>query len=455
MAWWPVLLGYYALRSVRAMRRGPNDGIILPMSLTIRVLVAMVAGFALGLFVDPSIPLFAGVVRLSDTVGTIWVTAIRCTVVPLVVSLLITGVASAADARVIRTVGLRALGTFVGLLGFSAILALTLLPLFFSWLSIDAATSTALRESALSASQTTSQAPPTFTEFLVGIVPVNPIAAAADGAMLPLVVFSLCFGLAVLALSAKQRSYLLSFFRATGDAMLVIVRWIIALAPIGVFALMLPMASRTGVATAGALTYYMVAMAAACTLLTLLLYPIASLAGGVSIRRFARAMFPAQAVAVSTSSSLASLPALIEGAENRLGLSPQIAGVTLPLAVSMFKVTSPVVWSVAALFLAQLYGIPLDFTDRLVVVATAALASFSVPGIPHGWLLILSSLLVAIDVPVEGVALLWAVDAVPDVFATTTNVTADMVAASIVARERSAPELGSAPGATIGLDANL
>lgn len=413
------------------------------MSLTVRVLVAMVAGFVLGLLIDPSIPAFAEILRLSDTVGTMWVTAIRSTVVPLVVSLLITGVASAADARIIRTVGLKALGTFAGLLTFSAIIALTLVPLLFSWLRIDAATSAALRESALSGTQNAREVVPSFTDFLVGIVPVNPIAAAVESAMLPLVVFSLCFGLALLALPQQQRGGLLSFFRATGDAMLIIVRWVIALAPVGVFALMLPMATRTGVATAGALTYYMVAMAAACTLLTLLLYPIAATVGGVSLARFARAVFPAQAVAVSTSSSLASLPALIEGAERRLGLSPQITGVALPLAVSMFKVTSPVVWSVAALFLAQLYGVPLDMTDRLVVVATAALSSFSVPGIPHGWLLILSSLLVSIDVPVEGVALLWAVDAVPDVFATTTNVTADMVAASIVARDRTASDLAA------------
>jgi Na+/H+-dicarboxylate symporter len=143
---------------------------------------------------------------------------------------------------------------------------------------------------------------------------------------------------------------------------------------------------------------------------------------------------------------LASLPALLDGAEQRLGLPQTVSGVTLPLAVSMFKVTSPVVWSVAAIFLAQLYGVPLSHTDRLVVIATAALSSFSVPGIPHGWLLILSTLLVTINVPVEGVALLWAVDAVPDIFATTANVTGDMAAAAIVGRRTaSVPVQGTPP----------
>jgi Na+/H+-dicarboxylate symporter len=267
--------------------------------------------------------------------------------------------------------------------------------------------------------------------------------------MLPLVVFSLAFALALLALPEGSRARLLAFFKAIGDSMLVNVRWVIALAPIGVFALMFPVATRTGAATAGALTYYMAAMAVACTLLIALLYPVVAIVARVSVARFARAVFPAQAVAVSSSSSLASLPALLDGAERRLGLPPTVSGVTLPLAVSMFKVTSPVVWSVAAIFLAQLYGVPLGLTDRLVIVATAMLSSFSVPGIPHGWLLILSTLLVTINVPVEGVALLWAVDAVPDIFATTANVTADMAAAAIVGRGApGAPVEGAAASAT-------
>ena len=405
------------------------------MSLTAKVLIALVAGLVAGLLIDPSrSPALAGLVTAADTVGTIWVNAIRMTVVPLVVSLLITGVASAADPRVIRTVGLRAFGTFLGLLSLSAVFALLVIPWLFTWLRIDPATSDALRQSA-SATAVAAGDVPTFTEFLTGIIPVNPIKAAADGAMLPLVVFSLAFALALLALAEDSRARLLAFFKAIADAMLVIVRWVIALAPIGVFALMFPVATRTGTATAGALTYYMAAMAVACTLLIALLYPVVAVVARLSVARFARAVFPAQAVAVSSSSSLASLPALLDGAERRLGLHPTVSGVTLPLAVSMFKVTSPVVWSVAALFLAQLYGVPLDLNDRLVIVATAMLSSFSVPGIPHGWLLILSQLLVTINVPVEGVALLWAVDAVPDIFATTANVTADMAAVAIVGRD--------------------
>lgn len=408
------------------------------MSLTVKVLIALVAGLVAGILIDPSrSPVLAGLVTAADTVGTIWVNAIRMTVVPLVVSLLVTGVASAADPRVIRTVGVSAFAAFLGLLSLSAAFAFVVPPWLFTWLRIDPATSTALRESAATSTVARGDVP-TWTEFLTSIIPVNPVKAAADGAMLPLVVFSLAFALAMLALPEQSRARLLAFFRAIGEAMLVIVRWVISLAPIGVFALMFPVATRTGAAAAGALTYYMVAMAVACVLMIALLYPVVALIARVPMVRFARAVFPAQAVAVSSSSSLASLPALLDGAERRLGLSQTVSGVTLPLAVSMFKIISPVVWSVAAIFLAELYGVPLSMTDRLVVIATAALSSFSVPGIPHGWLLILSGLLVTINVPVEGIALLWAVDAIPDIFATTANVTGDMAAAAIVARRTGA-----------------
>jgi Na+/H+-dicarboxylate symporter len=411
------------------------------VSLTTKVLIALCAGLVAGLLIQPvaaGAP-FAQVLVASEAVGTLWVNAIRMTVVPLVLSLLITGVSTAADARIVRGVGVRALVAFIGLLTLSLVVGLLYVPLLFTWLDIDPATSEALRANALQGAKevgAAAQSIPTFSQFLVNLVPTNPIKAAADGAMLPLVVFAIAFGLALLKVDDEARAPVLGFFRAVRDATLVVVRWIIALAPLGVFALMLPLVSRAGLQTAGALTYYVIAMAIACASFTLLLYPTVAVASGVRIRDFARAVLPAQAVAVSTRSSLASLPALVEGAEQRLVLPKAVSSVALPLAVSTFKVSSPIVWTVAAIFLARLYGVELSAAARLSIALTAMLSSFSVPGIPHGWLLLISPLLASNGIPVEGIALLFAVDVIPDMFATTTNVTADMVAAAIVARDR-------------------
>ncbi|MEP7345099.1 MAG: cation:dicarboxylase symporter family transporter, partial [Gemmatimonadaceae bacterium] len=262
------------------------------MSLTTRVFAALVLGLLGGLLVAayPS-PVLTTVVAVIEPVGTLWVNAIRMTVVPLVVSLLITGVASSADARVVRSLGGHAFATFFGLLFLTAIVGLAIVPPLFTWLNIDPATSASLRASAGSA-PAGAQAVPGFKDWLVSVVPTNPVKAAADGTMLPLVVFTLAFGLALLKIATDRRDAVVTFFRGIADAMLAIVRAIIALAPVGVFALMLPVATRTGAAAAGALGYYIVAMAIACVAMIALLYLVALVVARVSIPRFARAVFP-------------------------------------------------------------------------------------------------------------------------------------------------------------------
>ena len=183
--------------------------------------------------------------------------------------------------------------------------------------------------------------------------------------------------------------------------------------------------------------YYVVVAAVAQGLIVLLLYPVVALVGRVGLLRFAQAVFPAQAVAFSSSSSLASLPALIDGSERTLQLPPPVTDVVLPLAVSTFKVATPALWLGAAIFLGHLYGVPLAPTQLLVISLTGILTSFSTPGVPHGWLLVISPLVVTMGIPAEGIGLLIAVDAIPDIFATTLNVTGDMVTATLVSRNRS------------------
>ena len=403
------------------------------MSLTVRVVIALVLGVAGGLVIRAyPTPAFQALVTVIEPVGTLWVNAIRMTIVPLVMSLLVVGVASSGEMRTVRSIGIRALVTFLALLLLCAIVALIVVPPMFAWLQVDAATIASLRGS------TTVVEPPRevpgLRDWILGLVPTNPIKAAADGALLPLVVFVIAFGLGLLGIAKERRDAVVTFLRGVGEAMLAIVDVVIALSPIGVFALMLPLASRTGLAAAGALAYYVVAMAVALTVFLLVLYPIAVIAGRLRVGHFGRAVLPAQAVAIASSSSLASLPALIEGANRTLGLPSNVTSVVLPLAVSTFKVCTPLMWLIAAIFLGHLYGVSLGPAQLTVIALTAILTSFSTPGVPHGWLLVISPLVVTMGIPAEGIGLLIAVDAVPDIFATTLNVTADMVAAAVVSR---------------------
>ena len=405
------------------------------MTQTTRVLAALLIGLLAGLMMllYPA-PAFQTVVAFVEPIGILWVNAIRMTVVPLVVSLLITGVASTGDARVMRDLGLRALVTFVGLLVLSALVGFAVAPWLFQWLPVDAGTVALMRGTGAAAAASARADIPTFAQWIVEVIPANPIRTAADAAMLPLVVFALIFGLALLKVAPDRRASVVSFFQGVGDAMLAIVDVVIALAPIGVFALMLPVASRTGMAAAGALGYYIIAVAVATAILVATLYPVTALLGRISMVRFASAALPPQAVAVSSSSSLASLPALIDSGDRRLHLPQDITAVVLPLAVSSFKATAPLMWMTAAMFLAKLYGVSVSAGQLAIVAATSFIASFSSPGVPHGWLLVITPLLATLGIPPEGVGLLIAVDAVPDMFITTGNVTADLAAAAIVAR---------------------
>ena len=166
------------------------------------------------------------------------------------------------------------------------------------------------------------------------------------------------------------------------------------------------------------------------------LYPIATVFGRIPLRQFARACAPAQAVAFSTRSSLASLPAMLDSAERELKLSPHVSGMVLPVAVALFKFASPIGRMTGTFFVAQLYGVDLGVAQIAAITGAIAALSFYSPGIPSGGLFILTPIYVALNLPVEGVGLLIALDLIPDMFITTGNVTADMAVVAVIGRSK-------------------
>jgi Na+/H+-dicarboxylate symporter len=269
--------------------------------------------------------------------------------------------------------------------------------------------------------------------WLTSLVPVNVIRAAADGAMLPLIAFTVVFALAARRIDGTLRESLIALFGGIANAMTRIVGWIIALAPVGVFAIVMGASSRAGAGLAGALGYYVIAISSALVLFALMMYPVASMGGRIPLGWFTRAVLPAQVVAVSSGSSLASLPALVEGAR-ALELPSPVTGVVLPLSASAFRVATPITWLMGTLFLAKLYSVNLSGLAMLIIAATAIALSMTIPGVPHGAQLMLAPVLASYGIPAEGVALLIAVDTIPDLVATVTNVTGDMVVAAVVSR---------------------
>ena len=283
------------------------------MSLTTRVLIALVAGVAGGVAIASSgSPRLVQAALAIEPLGTLWINAIRMTVIPLVVGSLIVGITSAPDARSIGRVGRGAIVFFIVTLFAAAAYAALLAPALIDRIPLDPAAIAAMRESSASAGSTAVQSAanvPTFTRWLVDLVPANPVKAAADGALLPLIIFTLMFGLALLTLPLERRAPVVSFFQGLGDAALTVVRWVLQLAPVGVLALALPLATRMGASAAGALAAFVATVIGiTVSFAILVLYPIAVIGGGVSLKDFARAAFPAQAVAFSSRSSLAFSP---------------------------------------------------------------------------------------------------------------------------------------------------
>ena len=370
-------------------------------------------------------------------IGALWVNAIRMTVIPLVISLLVTGVASASDLRDVGRLGGRTIVAFIGLGTINAV-AMGLLTLqVVKMLPPHTGGTTALPPGAAQAATDHAQGAnhvPTVGEWITSLLPTNPFRAASEGAMVPLILFVVLFALAVAKSPAESRSTLVGFFRALSEAMLTLVRWVIGLAPVGVFVLMFSLTARTGIGVAGSLGGYILAYSVACLVFVLLMYPIVSVLGRVAMGRFAKATLPAQLIAFSSSSSIATLPALTEGAEGELALPKNVTRFVLPLAVSTFKYAGPVSWMVGSTFIAWFYGIPFGLSQVAVVAFAAVVLGFATPGVPRGAFLMLTPLFQVIGLPAAGIGILIAVDAIPDLFATVLNVTGDMGVTAIVAR---------------------
>jgi proton glutamate symport protein len=287
---------------------------------------------------------------------------------------------------------------------------------------------------------------PTFSAWLQALVPANPLRAAVDDAVLPLVVFAVFFGFAATRLSKAPRDLVVNVFRAIGEVMIVIVRWVLLAGPIGVFALALGVGARAGLAAAGTLFHY-IAIAVLVTLgITIIGYVLAILAGRMPVRTFTVAAAPVWAIAFSTQSSLASLPAMLEAARTGLGISARVTDLVLPLAVAVFRLTSPVTNLVVALFIAEIYGIDLTSLQLTAGVVTALAVSIAAVGLPGqvSFITSMAPICLAMGLPLDLLGVLLAVEVMPDIFRTLGNVTGDLAATTIL-RERRAFEAPLTP----------
>jgi proton glutamate symport protein len=404
------------------------------MSQATRILLSLVAGLALGILAAAAAPAGAlAAAAVTQPIGEAWLHALQMTIVPLIVALLVTGIGAAARAARAGRVTARAIGLFVAILWLDTLIAAGLMPLILDAFPLPAGLAAALRASLGQAAPVGTV--PGLSAFFASIVPTNIVAAAASDGFLPLTVFSLAFAFAVAALPAEGRAPLAAFFRSTVDALLVLIGWVLRLAPIGVGALAYGVGARTGTAAFGALVHYIVCVSAVGVVVLLLGYGVAAVGARVSPARFARAVAPAQAFALSTQSSLATLPEMLKASE-ALGVPAPTAGIVLPLAVAIFRATSPAMNLAVALYVAHWLGVPIGPAQLAAGIATAAITTMSSVSLPGtiSFVASIAPVSLAMGVPIEALGLLIAVETIPDLFRTVGNVTMDVAVTATVAR---------------------
>ena len=399
-------------------------------ALTRNILIGMFAGLLLGsglhaLSLSESNPLLVyGVNGLFDIGGKAFVASLKLLVVPLVFVSLACGASNLSDGSSLGRIGLKTISLYLLTTAIAITLALTVANIINPGLGMALTTEANFvgRES------------PPLKDVIIGIVPTNPIKAMAEGNMLQVIVFAILVGVAI-AKSGEAGARVRSTLDDWNEVIMRLIMMLMAVAPAGVFCLMVTLFTNMGFAAIADLIKYFMTVAGVLVLHFLLTYSMmVRFVANLSPIAFYRDFYPVMAYAFSTSSSNATLPITLETVEHRLGVKNEVASFTVPLGATINMDGTAIMQGVATVFIAQAYGIDISFTGYLMVVLTATLASIGTAGVPGVGLITLALVLQQVGLPVEGIALIIGVDRLLDMMRTAVNVSGDAAIATIVAK---------------------
>ncbi|MBD3812445.1 MAG: dicarboxylate/amino acid:cation symporter [Betaproteobacteria bacterium] len=419
--------------------------------LTRQIVIAMLAGIVLGVVLNRlgtadwvQLVLVDG---LLYVVGSVFVAALKMMVVPLVFVSLVAGVTSLSDLNALGRIGIKSLALYLATTAIAVTIALTLAGVVGPGHGFNAGST--------AASFSGKPAPP-LTQVLIDMVPTNPVAAMAEGNMLQIIVFALLFGVAV-TMSGARGKHVLNFFGDLDVVIMHMVEWIMRLAPYGVFALITRTFASQGLDILLPLAAYFLTLTGALAIQVFGVYPLLlKLLASLNPLTFLKKMRDPAAFAFSTASSGATIPVTLRTVEYKMGVKNSVASFTVPMGATINMDGTAMMQGVATVFIANVYGIDLGFTDYLLVVLTATLASIGTAAIPAVGLVTLTMVLGQVGLPVEGIALIIGVDRLLDMMRTVTNVTGDCAVSCIVAKSEKAldqtvfddPSAGSVEAAT-------
>ena len=407
------------------------------------ILIALLLGIAFGAAADywNIFARFPNLLSLFETVGDVFKKLILMVIVPLVVFSLIGGMMGIGDLRKIGRIAWKTLAIYVTTAALACIVAVTLVTVVQPGRAISAETrdriSKEYQEKRAELVSSGEKNRPTFWGFVKDLVPKNVFAAAADpdnARMLPLVLFSIFFGLIAATIEQGRRERFADFIATVTDIMVAMIKAVMWLAPAGVFCLISVAIDKTGLSVLGALALYAAVVLAGLAIHLFVIYGgVIKLFTHLRFTDYLRASRPALLTAFGTSSSAASLPTNMECVSRSLNVSREVTSFCLPIGTTVNMDGTAIMQSVATVFLAQLYNISLPISDQVFIILMAMLAAMGTAPIPSAGIAMLVIILGPLKIPLEGIALIWAIDRPLDMARTVVNVAGDGVAAAAVA----------------------
>jgi len=387
--------------------------------------IGLVLGLVLGLLAAVTESDFLMVVAVgSAPLGTAFMSAIKMVIIPLVMAVIFSGVAKLGDPRKLGRLG----GLSVGFMWITVVPAI-LLGMAVSWLGIQ------FTPDLVAPLATNQEAPelPGLVDFVLGLIPENPFAAASNGQLLPLIVFTALFGAAAGTLGEESRRTLLGFSDAVSDALIKLVWWILWTAPIGVFGLVAPVTAQLGWGLIQSLAVFVLSVLVGLAIYLGLMYlaPL-SVIVGIGPKRFFSGTFGAASIVFSTTSTVTALPVTLEESKKNLDVSEHVADLVIPLGASMYRPGSALFQGAAIVFLADLYNVPFPITAVGGPLLATFLAALTVAPVPSSGVMTLAPALDAVGIPLSGLAILLGIDRIPDMFRSTTNLLGQVTAATLV-----------------------
>ena len=395
--------------------------------LWLRILTGMVLGVLTAIYVPIPDAIFDWVVLPGD----VFIALLKMVIVPLVLSSVILGVASAGSIEALESIGFRIVPYFIITTAIAITIGLSVAGLVHPGAYIDqsmvaGAVSPEINTKALEGL--------TIPQRILNIIPVNPMEAQLSKNMLQLVIIGIIVGIALLYIQTKAAQTVEDVLSFTQDASMMVVSWAMWIAPVAVFSLMVKAVSAMGLSAIAAVSVYMVCVLASLLAMLLVYLLLVKFLAGRSPIAFLSAVRDAQVVAFSTSSSAATMPVSLKVAREKLDIRESVGSFVIPLGATINMDGTALYQAVAAVFLCQVFGIDLSLSETLLLIVTTIGASIGTPALPGVGLIVLATILNGIGVPPEGIGLILGVDRLLDMCRTTINVSGDLTASAVMDR---------------------